>query len=102
MPPSPKAPSTHDTSRLPAWLPLAFAALLEIVWILAPWGSMASFFSIVGCVFLTGLSLIIGIVLLIKGERNHDAAGILFCTVFLLPFLSWVLLDILKLHILLH
>ena len=85
--------------RIAAWLPLILAGVLEIMWLMAP-GTALGFFSLLGCIFMTGLSLIVGIVLLIKGENCLHAIGILLGTIILLPFLTWILLDILKLHLL--
>lgn len=96
------APRPKEQQPLLAWLPLTLACVLEMVWIVAPWRSVISFFSLLGCIFLVGLSLIVGIVLLIKGNHPRTAIGVLLGTVFLLPFLTWVLLDVLKLHLYLH
>ena len=87
--------------HIAAWLPLIMAFVLEIMWVVAPlseWG----FFSLLGCIFMTGLSLIVGIVLLIKGEDYLHTIGILLGTIILLPFLTWLLLDVFQLHLHLH
>ena len=84
--------------RIAAWLPFIMACVLEIVWLMAP-GTALGFFSLLGFIFMIGLSLIVGIVLLIKGENCLHTIGILLGTIILLPFLTWILLDILKLHL---
>ena len=84
--------------RIAAWLPFIMACILEIMWLMAP-GTALGFFSLLGFIFMIGLSLIVGIVLLIKGEDYLHAIGILLGTIILLPFLTWILLDILKLHL---
>ena len=85
--------------RTAAWLPFIMAGVLEIMWLMVP-GTALGFFSLLGFIFMTGLSLIVGIVLLIKGENCRHAIGILLGTMILLAFLTWILLDILKLHLL--
>lgn len=96
-----KRDGASASPRIAAWLPLIMAFVLEIMWVVAPlsaWG----FFSLLGCIFMTGLSLIVGIVLLIKGEQHLHAVGILLGTIILLPFLTWLLLDVFQLHLHLH
>lgn len=85
--------------HIAAWLPLIMAFVLEIMWVVTPWSSAWGFFSLLGCIFMTGLSLIVGIVLLIKGEHHLHTAGILLGTIILLPFLTWLLLDVFQLHL---
>lgn len=97
------SPAPHKEQRpLLAWLPLTLSCILELVWIMAPERSVAGFFCLLACIFLAGLSLIVGLVLLIKGNHPGTAAGVLLGTIILLPLLTWVLLDVLKLYLYLH
>lgn len=97
-----KSADVQDYSRIVVWLPLALASVFEVVWIFAPPGTAMGFFSLLASVFLAGLSMIVGIALLTKGGHLREALGVLFGTVFLLPFLIWILLDILRLPYHLH
>lgn len=97
-----KNESVPTSPHIAAWLPFIMAFVLEIMWVVAPWSSAWGFFSLLGCIFMTGLSLIVGIVLLIKGEQHLHTIGILLGTIILLPFLTWLLLDVFQLHLHLH
>lgn len=90
-----------DESLLP-WLPLLMACVMETLWVVAPRSTALGFFALLGFILMTGVSLIVGIVMLIRWEHPHRAALILLSTVFLLPFLTWLLFDGLQLGVLLH
>lgn len=96
-----KRDGASASPHIAAWLPLIMAFVLAIMWVVAP-GTAWGFFSLLGCIFMTGLSLIVGIVLLIKGEDYLHTIGILLGTIILLPFLTWLLLDVFQLHLHLH
>ena len=94
--------SVQDVSAILPWLPLIVACLAEMVWIVAPWGTMLSFICLMAIIPTIVLSLVVGIVMLIKREHPKRAVWILICTIFLMPFLTWLLLDVFHLHLLLH
>lgn len=95
-------PSAQEASGLLPWLPLVMACVLETLWVAAPGNTALGFFALLGFILMTGVSLIVGIVMLIRWEHPHRAALILLSTVFLLPFLTWLLFDGLQLGVLLH
>lgn len=97
-----KSKVATDSPNVSVWLTLVIACVLEIIWIIAPWGSALGFFSLLACIFMFGISLIVGLVLITKGEHYLRAAGILLGSTFLFPFLIWLLLDALQLDLLLH
>ena len=99
--PSKRAPEPDMACAL-SWMPLILACVLEIVWIVAPWGSALGFFSLMSCIILACVSLIVGIITLVKWEHPYRAAGILVGTVVLLPFIAILLLEVLKLNVYLH
>ena len=92
----------QDVACAMSWMPLILACVLEIVWIVAPWGSALGFFCLLSCIILAGVSLIVGIITLVKWEHPYRAAGILVGTVVLLPFIAILLLEVLKLNVYLH
>ncbi len=84
------------------WLPLIIACVLETVWVVSPWGTVLGGFSMLACILMVGVSLVVGIVLLIQWKHPMSAVGILCCSVFL-PLLLFVLFfEVLHLDLLLH
>ncbi len=94
--------SAREASGALPWIPLIMACVLETVWVVVPWGSGLGFFSLLACILMAGVSLIVGIVMLIQGKSPLRGAWILFCTVFLLPLLILLFFEVLHLDLLLH
>lgn len=84
------------------WLPLMMACVLETVWVIAPWKTALSFFSLLACIFLVGVSLIVGIVMLIQRKHPLRAVGVLLGSVFLPLLLIVLFFEVLHLDLHLH
>ena len=84
------------------WLPLMMACVLETVWVIAPWKTALSFFSLLACIFMVGVSLIVGIVMLIQWKHPLRAVGVLLGSVFLPLLLIVLFFEVLHLDLHLH
>ena len=97
-----KSQSYQAPPAILPWLPLIVACMLETVWAVSPWGTVLGGFSLLACILLVGVSLIVGIVMLIQWKHPLRAVGILLCTIFLPLLLIVLFFKVLHLDLLLH
>ncbi len=94
--------SERATPTFLPWLPLIIACVLETVWVVSPWGTVLGGFSLLACILMVGVSMIVGIVMLVQWNQPLRAVGILCCSVFLPLLLIVLFFEVLHLNLLLH
>ena len=97
-----KSQSYQAPPAILPWLPLIVACVLETVWAVSPGGTVLSGFSLLACILMAGVSLIVGIIMLIEWKYPLRAMGILLCTIVLPLLLIVLFFEVLHLNLLLH